>query len=391
MNNNKMSGQINDPKATWASVVSYRSFDTMTQSNQNTGANKYCKINPKFGTSIITQTNICVNHGSLDQKSLDHKLLDHGSVDHGSLDDWTHIRSGINHVDHWAKNYDSLDQNSKYSCDSNDSSDSSDSNDSSDSDNSDDSDTLSQDQKNDNTRKPFAIVKYFNKPGITESIRQVLMNGHLLPGYVRALKHLMKSVGTDNIRSIYVLNMMYDMVPGIRDKTGDTQPFMTESVEKSDKNSHETVIHGIREELRMIPRDQRDIKFLHKDVFPETLRTVDWYQANVKDLKVSVNLRESEKRPEHKKVGKNKVACIVWGSYQDLRDILLKIPTYSKRSDGDGITGIVCVEMSHMLGIIDTILRERYHGLDKFYWYPDKTHKFAFSGRTCTENEPGTQ
>ena len=380
-----MSGQINDPMVTWAAVVSYRSFDTMTQSNKTTGArDKYCKIKTKFGTSIITKTNICVNHGSLDQKSLDHE-----SVDHGSLDDWTHIRSGINHDDHWAKNYDSLDQNSKYSSDSNDSSDSDDSNDS------DDSDTLSQsqDQKNDNTRKPFAIVKCFNKPGITESIRQVLMNGHLLPGYIKALKHLMLSIGTDTEKTqpIYIFNMMYDMVPGIRDKTGDTQPFMTESVEQSDKNSHETVIHGIREELRMIPRNQREIKFLHKDLFPGTLRTVDWYQANIKDLRVSVNLRESEKRPEHKKIGKNKVACIVWGSYQDIKDTLLKIPTYPKRSDGDGITGFICIEMSHMLRIIDTILRERYHGLDKFYWFPDKTHKFAFSGRTCGDDEPGTQ
>ncbi len=254
-------------------------------------------------------------------------------------------------------------------------------------------------------KKPFAILKYFNEDRIRSVGTRAMLNGYILPGCLEALKKVIGSIPPEMRNTIFGLNMVYDLIPNIRNKTGDAQPFLTETVEISDESPHSAMIHGIREELRMFPSEHHCVEFIHQEQFPlsnkkmfsgkpKTLQTTNrktsWYHTNIRNLSVCTDVQHPNKRPETKKGRKDKIACIVWGSLPEINHTLEQLPIYSKRCDSDGINGILCIRLDEMYQIIQTILHEGYKGLDKFYWYDNQKHKYAFHGQYCTESEKGT-
>lgn len=241
--------------------------------------------------------------------------------------------------------------------------------------------------------KLFAMLKYFNEDKIRFVTTQILVSGYLLPGCLEALKKVINLIPPDKRKEVFALNISYAMIPNMRDKTGDTQPFLTETIECSDKNPHETAIHGIREELRMYPHDPESVRFVHQEIYTaktKTPKTATWFHTNITNLTVCTDTKQSVKRPEIKKEQKDKIGCIVWGSLSEIEKTLKQLPIYSKKYDSDGICGILCISLDEMCQIIEVIQNENYGGYDKFYWYDNQRYKFAFSGRVCDESVRGT-
>lgn len=57
-------------------------------------------------------------------------------------------------------------------------------------------------------------------------------------------------------------NITYDRTPYAHNKTGDTQPFLTESV--GNETSESATINGIRGELRMSSMNDKSVTYLCK-------------------------------------------------------------------------------------------------------------------------------
>jgi len=128
------------------------------------------------------------------------------------------------------------------------------------------------------TKNPFAILKYFSENKTTEPIKQIFMNGYILPGCREAIEKIMEGIDPKKMQDIYVLNIAYDRTPYAHDKTGDIQPFLTESVEN--ENSYSAAINGIREELRMLPMAENSVTSLCEVPFykkSQSTRKISWY------------------------------------------------------------------------------------------------------------------
>ncbi len=241
------------------------------------------------------------------------------------------------------------------------------------------------------TEDPFAMVRYYNSSMIETNITQVLFNGYVLDGMEDILKK------TTIPESAYVLNIMYDLMPNVRDKTGDAQPFMTESIEEKE-DPLQTVVEGLKEEIFLKPINISSIIKIHNSkkkiqdrrTKKTSQRSVTWYSIHANDLE-SVNEMCNTTRQSIGNAPKDKITCIVWGNFNEMKSLLDRIPVNSKRCNSEGICGLVCVKMQSIRKIYEIIQQNRYNGYDKFYLYKDHSHKFLMSGRICAVGTEGTK
>lgn len=216
-------------------------------------------------------------------------------------------------------------------------------------------------------KNSYAIVRNFNDP-LLKYPSQVLISSYILPGAFEALKKIP--------RDLFCVNVMYelDLTGKTKDKTGDTQLFMTGSIE--DKETPLTaVIAELKEEIRMEPINDKCMKKLYVDT---TLpKKVFWYGCDVKYLKPASSI---VKRAETSGYQKNKVCCILYGTYIEVSEFLKSIPI-QKEINEENISGLIGMQISDVCNIYSMIDLSPKNPLTKFYWMNDKTFKKGFTGR----------
>src|SRR5206468_972046 len=81
-----------------------------------------------------------------------------------------------------------------------------------------------------------------------------------------------------------------------------------------------------------------------------------------------------------KKVLKKKVACIIWGKFDEIKQTLENLPIYRKQDNPEAISGITALQLKDNIKIKQIIDDNKYSRFDHFFWTEEKTYKYAFSG-----------
>lgn len=225
------------------------------------------------------------------------------------------------------------------------------------------------------TKYPHAILRYFNN-SVLKYPQQVLMSGYRLDGAHLALAKLIASKTIKT--SMYVVNIAYelDSTGKKKNKTGDTQLFMTGTIETGE-TPLATTIFELREEVKMKPIKRGCVKLLHEQHASKN-QTIYWYGCDVKHLRPAVN---TVKRKDTFPKRKDKVVCILYGTLDDVMKFLKSVPLHIEKND-ENIDGLVCMKMTDVIKI-EHIIRnaiEYSNPYSKFYWKNNGEHKIAFVG-----------
>jgi ADP-ribose pyrophosphatase YjhB (NUDIX family) len=201
------------------------------------------------------------------------------------------------------------------------------------------------------------------------------MSIHTIPGSGCALSRL--NLPDDH----YVLNVTYDLIEGKRNRTGDTQLFVTGTVAEQEP-PEAACLRELQEEVLMRPKNGLRHIYNTTEMRGRDARTVDWYECRLSELSEP----ESATQPRICKDGKNKVGCIVHGTYKEVLAAFGRIPVVSAAADG--IIGVVCLRVGDIKRILMRIPKYYAHR-DLFFWcYNWATRKcprpaadvYAFSG-----------
>lgn len=211
--------------------------------------------------------------------------------------------------------------------------------------------------------KPKIIAKYFNKQGF-EYVDNLLLSSFLLMGAEDALNKL------DLSDDAFIINIIYAKEENVINMTGDTQLFITGSVE-IDESPETAAIEEITEETFMRPSN---IKYLHKLQLHG--RSFSWYSCFCSKDGFSI-MENMEIRSSN---GKNKVGCIVWGNESDIIEVISEIPLYKNNYTKEGICGLACIKVRDIKNIMRVIRHERYDTYAKFYWNTSHEYKHVFTG-----------
>ena len=249
------------------------------------------------------------------------------------------------------------------------------------------------------TKYPHAILRYFDN-SVLKYPQQVLISGYRLDGAQLALTKLIETKAFSESRSepssepssepnsepssdrtkepMYVVNVAYELDPTgkKKNKTGDTQLFMTGTIETGETPST-TTISELREEVKMEPIKRCCVKLLHEQYVSKN-QMIYWYGCSVKHLKPAIN---TNKRRDTFPKRKDKVVCILYGTLGEVMDFLKRIPIHSEKND-ENIDGLVCMKMSDVIKIehITRSAIEYNNPYSKFYWKSNRTHELAFIG-----------
>jgi len=171
----------------------------------------------------------------------------------------------------------------------------------------------------------------------------------------------------------YILHVMYDLVEGKENHTGDTQLFVTGTVAYHEEPDA-ACFREVSEEIMMRPK--RKFKPLYSTTVKSGswLRGMSWFGCKMNHLK-----------PSYKPVlpikdGRNKVGCIIHGALKDAHKLLERMRV--ERTSTDGIVGAVCLRVKDVLSIL-RLQESKYSKFDKFFWRGVESPKdvYAFTGR----------
>jgi ADP-ribose pyrophosphatase YjhB (NUDIX family) len=226
--------------------------------------------------------------------------------------------------------------------------------------------------------KPHAFIRYFNNSNI-KYVSSVLMSAYVLYNTYDVFnifyKKIIEPYSIKINEPIYIINIIYDLKENIKNKTGDTQLFMTGSVEYNETSLAAT-ISEIKEELQLEPKNASCIKYFCCNTFNNI--KYNWYYCSVTDLQNITN--DENKRIENNRTNKNKVGCMVYGTLIEMLQVISNIKC-SDEMTTESIAGLVCMESKDVLDILNIIKVNKYKSLDKFYWNKNKSYEYAFNGR----------
>lgn len=218
--------------------------------------------------------------------------------------------------------------------------------------------------------RTWIISRYFTDGVIRSINNRLLMSGFLLQGALKAIQH-------QGIKDHeYIMGITYAFIPSMRNRTGDTQLFLTGNVKKNEA-SEITIIRKIEEEVKMTPVKNNSISYIDIDS-----GDIKWYSCPVSSLiplncplmRPDTNTRNTNKKSQ-------KVACLIHGTYKEMVNALSNLGYNYNETSNNGICGITCIKVSDVKKIIEIIKNNNYGQLDKFFWKSNKTCEYAFNGR----------
>lgn len=170
----------------------------------------------------------------------------------------------------------------------------------------------------------------------------------------------------------YVINVMYIKGVGVG-KTGATQLFMTGTSEGTE-DALTTLRHEVREET-CLDFDVQDATLLKRAPSKDSI--INWYSCPIHKMRVINHIRN--RKSTGKKGLRNKIACIIWGTKEQITQKLQEIKVTHVQND-DKIAGLVCMSFEDTKKIASVIEQSRYTYLKHFFWDKFSQHSYAFTG-----------
>jgi hypothetical protein len=198
------------------------------------------------------------------------------------------------------------------------------------------------------------------------------MGGYIVSGAAHIMSEL--KLPADH----YILNVTYRMLEGKANCTGDTQLFMTGTV-AAQEAPELTCVRELQEELMMRPKQLRHLHH-HIETRGRSTREVDWYECRMADLEFAAAPAEAP-LGALRRDGKNKISCILHGTYEEAITLLKQMPVMETTTDE--IVGVVCLRVGDVQEIIKTV-QDHYTKFDHFFWCSSRSalkEIYAFSGR----------
>ena len=199
----------------------------------------------------------------------------------------------------------------------------------------------------------YAYVRYFGSSSVSK-VNIMCISDYLKDGVLDALKVLKSSKKiTDDS---FVLQVIYEDLKNFK-RAGDTQLFITGSVERSEeKDSSQTVCYELAEETRFEPQKKKSIELL---VTCQTKsEKVDWFACPISNLRY---IGPTPARKTEKMSYSYKIACIVYGTEDEMVNAISSIPKNSSRGN-DRIKGLVCMRFTDVESLTLRIVKRQLAG-----------------------------
>jgi ADP-ribose pyrophosphatase YjhB (NUDIX family) len=202
-----------------------------------------------------------------------------------------------------------------------------------------------------------------------------LMSVYTVPGAPAALEHLKLP---DNH---YIIGVTYNLEDCILNATGDSQLFVTGTVSNGERPAA-ACVREVCEEVMMKPKILNHIHSI-MEVKGRNKRQINWYSCKVTDLEQLMPLNTTTPQSTD---GRNKVSCILYGTYEEVIELFGRIPLAPVA--GDEIIGLVALRAGDVKYMLKHIPRS-YRRWDHFFWYHNGSTKdrprrskdiYAFSG-----------
>lgn len=199
-----------------------------------------------------------------------------------------------------------------------------------------------------------------------------LMSMYTVPGAFAALKRL--GLPDDQ----YIIGVTYRLEDCVPNATGDSQLFVTGTVANRETPAA-ACVRELCEEVMMRPKA---LHHIHHTAFKSGDKCqINWYSCKVTDLEQLTPVRATRKVDS-----RNKVSCILHGTYEEVLDLFGRIPLADEA--GDGIVGLVAMRAGHVDSMLNHIAQNYTRG-DLFFWYHNGSTEqrprpardiYAFSG-----------
>lgn len=201
----------------------------------------------------------------------------------------------------------------------------------------------------------------------TVSLAAPLMSIYTLPGAATALERL--GIPDDH----YIINVTYGLAEDKLNCTGDTQLFVTGTVAKREEPIS-ACVRELHEEVMVQPTGP--LQHIHhiSETKKRRTREIDWYACKITDLEPSPSVAASCGVGD----GRNKVGCMLHGTYEEVLELFRRVRIADVSSDGIvGVIGLRVGDVRKILGRISS-----YKSRDHFFWCHNWAagDVFAFSG-----------
>lgn len=204
---------------------------------------------------------------------------------------------------------------------------------------------------------------------------RILMTSYVLKGYNDFLVNL--SIPETS----HILCVKYYLKKRSPNKTGDTQLFVTGGKTSRDKYIIDTVKREVYEETTLEIIDTTRIQFL--GLKKTCKKNVHWYSCSIENMRIEGNTNKYKYKKS--KSFKDKIACIIWGSKDEMRNKLKQIKINHKLNK-EGIDGLVSIPFVDVKKILETINEKQYNWSDKFCWDTEQNYNFVTS-HTSVKND----
>jgi hypothetical protein len=234
--------------------------------------------------------------------------------------------------------------------------------------------------KDNSKQKGKFMMRRYND-NCVRSLNGILMTGYVLKGYENILNLTIPETS-------HILCIKYYLKQRSLNRTGDTQLFVTGGGKKNETNI-DAMKREVCEETTLEIIDTSNAQFLGS--YYSNQNNIHWYSCPIENMKVKCNTIKPNKsnkwnRMKKTKKTKNKIACIIWGSKDEICNKMKQIKINHVRNK-EGIDGLISIPFTDVKKIIETIKINQYGFSHKFCWNYDQTYKFLTSRRSISSDE----
>jgi hypothetical protein len=216
-------------------------------------------------------------------------------------------------------------------------------------------------------------VRYFRDDSV-QYLSKILLSCYMLQYASKVVSKLQLS------DSAFIVNIIYGKQKNVLNMTGDTQLFLTGTIERNE--TPQTALYNeIREETSLDARNS-DITKLERTNSSNV--KVNWFLCSLAGMEIFnfEKMRPSTVLEKGKK--KQKVVAIIFGNEAQIVHIFNRIHVLPTEYTEEGIAGLAAIRLADIKHILKIIEKNKYDRFTHIYWNNQHEWEYAFRGRMLT-------